>query len=376
MIIGIDGNEANLKNRVGVNQYAFEILWGIAKQYKDWSKKHRVIVYLKNPPLSDLPKAQKNLTYKVLPGGGVWIVSKLTPHLLLGKEKPDVFFSPHHYTPPISAIPLVCTIHDLGYLKYSEQFRKYDFWQLKYWSAWSIYISKRIISVSNSTREDIVRHYPFASKKIEVVHHGLDKSRFNQSISPEDVRRIKEKYSIVSDYLLFLGTLKPSKNIEGIVSAFALLKKEFPDLSLVIAGKKGWLYDSIFQKVESLGLKGVIFTDFVPEKDKPALIKGAKVFLIPSFWEGFGMDAVSAMATGTPVVASSVGGLGEACGEAGVVVDPNSADSIAQGVKKVLSMSQTQYNNLINKGFTQAAKFSWDKAAEKTLKVIENALKQ
>ena len=375
MLIGIDGNEANIQNRVGVNQYAFEILWGIARSYGSWSKKHRVIVYLKDNPSKDLPPAKKSFSYKVIPGGGVWIVSKLMPYLLFSSARPDVFFSPHHYTPPISVVPLVCTIHDLGYLKFSGQFRKYDFWQLKYWSAWSVYISKYIISVSNSTREDIVRHYPYASKKTFVVHHGYDKTRFNRLINDEDVRRIKKKYSIVNDYLLFLGTLKPSKNIEGLLSAFGSVKKNFPEISLVIAGKKGWLYDSIFAKTKSLGLKDVIFTDFVPEDDKPALIKGARAFVVPSFWEGFGMDVISAMAVGTPVVASSSGALPEACGQAAVLVDAYSVESIAQGVKKVLSMGESQYNKLISKGFAQAAKFSWDKAARETLEVLTKSKK-
>ncbi|OGM02400.1 hypothetical protein A2115_02970 [Candidatus Woesebacteria bacterium GWA1_41_8] len=373
MLIGIDGNEANIKRRVGVNQYAFEILWGIYRLHKLWSKKHKVIVYLKNPPISKLPTPKKSFSYRILPGGGAWVVSKLTPNLLFASEKPDVFFSPHHYTPPFSTIPLVCSIHDLGYLKFSGQFKKYDFWQLKYWSAWSIFISKHIISVSNSTRDDIVRLYPFASIKTSVVYHGYDKKRFNRLINADDVRRTKEKHSIVNDYLLFLGTLKPSKNIEGIVGAFGIIKKEFPDLSLVIAGKKGWLYETIFQKVQSLRISDVIFTDFVPEEDKPGLIKGAKAFLMPSFWEGFGMDAVSAMAVGTPVVASREGGLPEACGQAAIMVDPQSVESIAEAVKKVLSMGKTEYNTLIESGFRQASKFSWEKAAEKTLKILEEA---
>jgi len=373
MLIGIDGNEANIKNRVGVNQYAFEIIRGLAKYHTTWSKKHRVIVYLKNSPSDELPSPQKHFSYKILPGGGGWIVTKLTPHLLLTSERPDVFFSPHHYLPPISAIPSVCTIHDLGYLTFSGQFRKHDFWQLKYWSAWSIFISKRIISVSNSTMADIVRHYHFASKKIKVVHHGYDEHLFNRSISNEDVRRIKEKYHIVNDYLLFIGTLKPSKNVEGLITAFGLIKKEFPEISLVIAGKKGWLYETIFEKAKVLGINDIHFTDFIAETDKPELFKGARAFVTPSFWEGFGMDVLSAMAVGTPVVASSVGGLAEVCGEAATIVDPNSVESIAEGVKKVLSMDKSQYNTLIERGLRQAAKFSWEKATAQTLAVLEEA---
>jgi len=373
MIIGIDGNEANKKNRVGVNQYAFEILWGLARAYNSWSKKHRVIVYLKNPPIKELPPTKKNLIYKVLPGGGAWIILKLVPHLLFCSKKPDVFFSPHHYAPPISPVPVVTTIHDLGYLKYSGQFKKYDFWQLKYWSAWSINISKHIISISNSTKKDIVRHYPNAANKISVIHHGYDKQLFNDRVSADDVRRIKDKYTIVNEYLLFLGTLKPSKNIEGILSAFRQIKPNYPKLDLVIAGKKGWLYETIFNKAKSLGLDDIIFTDFIPEYDKPGLIKGARAFLMPSFWEGFGMDAISAMAVGTPVIASNEGGLAEACGKAAISVNANEIDSVASGMEKVLSMGKKQYNSLINKGYRQANEFSWDKTTKMTLNVLEKA---
>ena len=104
------------------------------------------------------------------------------------------------------------------------------------------------------------------------------------------MRRVKNRYSIVTDYVLFISTLKPSKNIEGLIDAFSNLSSRYPNLSLVIAGKKGWMYESIYKKVKELGLeKNVIFTDFLPDDEKPALIAGSKAFVLPSFWEGFGI---------------------------------------------------------------------------------------
>ena len=376
MIIGIDGNEANLVSRVGVNQYSLELLTAIRKLEDEWKGKHKIIVFLREKPKEFLPKATKNFTYKVISGRGAWIIRRLSPELFVGRPRPDVFFSPSHYVPPFPAVPVVCTIHDLGYLEFSEQFKKYDFWQLKYWSAYSIFVSKAIIAVSTSTRNDIVRHYPFASKKIHVVHHGYDSSRFNQSIDNDDVRRIKEKYSIVKDYVLYLSTLKPSKNVEGLLTAWKQLKKEYPNYCLVVAGKKGWLYGSIFEKVQALGLtKDIIFTDYVPEEEKPALIRGARVFTLPSFWEGFGMDVLHAFACGVPVVASNKGALPEVVGDAGILVDPYDTSSIAAGIKKVLSASERQYNNLVNKGLTRVKDFSWEKTARKTLSVLEGVQK-
>lgn len=370
MIVGIDGNEANVKKRVGVNQYAFELLKNIHKL----GKPIRFIVYLKKKPQKDLPEQNFHWQYKIIKGRGLWIITKLMPNLFLNKEKPNVFFAPSHYLPLFAPCPMVSTIHDLGYLKFSEQFRKYDFWQLKIWSAISIFISKAIIAVSNSTKKDIVRHYPFASKKIFVAPHGYDKTRFNTEISKDDVRRVKNKYSIVNDYVLFISTLKPSKNIEGLLEAWKLLIQKRPKIRLIIAGKKGWLYESIFEKTDKLGLKdSVIFTGFIPEEDKPVLIAGAKGFVLPSFWEGFGMDALNAMACGVPVVVSKIDALEEVVGQAGILVDPDDIKSMAEGIEKVLSLSKIEYNKLVEKGLSQAKKFSWEKTARKTLAILEKA---
>jgi glycosyltransferase involved in cell wall biosynthesis len=265
---------------------------------------------------------------------------------------------------------------DLGYLKSTGQFTKKVFWQLKWWSATSIFVSKRVIVISNTTKTDIVRHYPRSERKIYVTTLGYDKDKFNRFVSLESVRRVKKKYSIVTDYILFLSTLKPSKNVEGLIEAFSRIIGEFPEIKLVIAGKKGWLYDGIFKKAENLGLNDkIVFTDFVSEEDKPALIRGAKVFVLPSFWEGFGLDVLNAMACGVPTVVSNVGSLPEVVGEAGVLIDPYDAASIANGIREVLSASKTKYNNLVEKGLAQAAKFSWEKTARDTLKIIEDTKK-
>ena len=374
MLIGFDGNEANVKERVGVNQYAFDILWAIYRLREKGEIKHNLIVYLQNLPLTDLPKETNFFKYKVLPGGPLWVFRKLTPHLLFSKNKPDVLFNPTHYLPPILTIPAVLTIHDLFYLENSGQFRKITFWQLKYWTARSVNISKSIIAVSNSTKKEIVRHYPKASKKISVVLHGYDRERFNTAVPNEDVRRIKNKYTIVSDYLLYLGTLKPSKNVERLVEAFVGVKQQKPDIKLVIAGKKGWLFDEIFKKVQKLGLNDeIIFTDFLPEGDKPGLMAGAKVLVAPSLTEGFGMHAIEAMAVGTPVVVSKIDAFEEVVGDAGIFVDPQSIRSITEGINKVLKMSPDEYNRIVKRGLEHAANFSWEKAARETVAVLEAA---
>ncbi len=377
VVIGIDGNEANIEKRVGVNVYAFELLKAIWQLQKKGLVNHKLIVFLKRPPLLDMPKEMQNFRYKIIWGGGAWILTRLMPHLWKNPEKLDVIFSPSHYVPPLAFQPRACSIMDLGYLKSSGHFKKYDYWQLKYWSAISIFASKVIFAISENTKNEIVRRYPFASKKVVVTPLAYDQNLFNTKVAKEDTMRVKDKYTIVSDYILFLSTLKPSKNIEGLIEAFSSISGKFPNIKLVIVGKKGWLYESIFEKVKKLNLEDkIIFTDFVPEKDKPALIAGAKVFCLPSFHEGFGLDVLNAMACGVPVVISDKGSLPEVAGDAGVYVDPNSSKSIADGINKVLSMDNVEYNKLVARGLDQVKKFSWEDTALKTLEALEDVYRQ
>src|SRR3989344_3672163 len=200
MLIGIDGNEANIENRVGVNQYAYEILHGLYRLQDSLKSPNQYIVYLKNKPSTNLPKENKYWEYKVLPGKGMWIIKTLTPYLLFTRQKPAIFFSPSHYLPPISTIPQVCSIMDLGYLEFSEQFKKYDYWQLRLWSAWSIKISKYLISISEATKKDITTRYPFSYRKVKTTLLAYDKKQFNTHVSRERINKVTKRYSIEKYY--------------------------------------------------------------------------------------------------------------------------------------------------------------------------------
>jgi glycosyltransferase involved in cell wall biosynthesis len=180
---------------------------------------------------------------------------------------------------------------------------------------------------------------------------------------------------------LYIGTLKPSKNVEGLVGAFSELithhPSRFTKYKLVIAGKKGWLFDSIFEKVKKLGIEGrVEFLGFVNERKKLELLTRAKVFVSPSFTEGFGIPALEAMAVGTPVAVSDIGSYPEVVGKAGVLVDPYDTESIARGIEKVVSASALEYTKMVKQGLAQAEKFSWEKTAKQTLEVLENVSRQ
>ena len=360
MKIGLDGNEANTENRVGSGKYSYELI----KQFSN-DTKYEFEVFLKQNPLSDLPKESKNFKYKVFGPKFMWTQFALPLHLTFGK-KPDVFFSMSHYGPRFSPVPYVITIFDLSYLHYPGLFNKNDLHKLANWTKYSIRGAKHIFAISKSTKEDIVKNYAVDPGKITVTYIGYDLKLFKPQ-SKDKIEKVKKIYKIKGDYLIFVGTLQPRKNIVKLIEAF---EKITHPLQLVIVGKRGWLYDSIFQKVKDLDLKKrVIFTDYVPDDDLPPLICGAKAYVLPSLWEGFGIPVVEAQACGVPVVVSNVSSLPEVIGDSGILVDPEKVDSIADGIKKALS-EETRII-LVKKGLENVKCFSWEKCAKETLKVLE-----
>jgi glycosyltransferase involved in cell wall biosynthesis len=377
MIIGIDGSEANEVTKVGSSEYAYQLLSALYRISYPNRESTTFRIFIKQDSLNGLPEENEYWKYEIIPSSSLWMIKKMIPRLVLDK-KIDIFFSPTHYLPILTHIPQVCTIHDLGYLMFSEQFHRYDFWQLKYWTAISIIISKYIIAVSETTKNDIVRHYPFALNKIKTIYHGVDHQVFNRNIPPNLVRHVKNKFNIRKNYILSLGTLKPSKNIEGIIQSYSKLSvnnNNFRDYQLVVAGKKGWLYEKIFQLVKDNNLENkVVFTDYINEEEKRALYKGARLLLSPSFWEGFGMHVLESMACGTPVVISRDNSMGEIAGSVGVYVNPNNIDSISEGVQKVVRLNNSEYNKLSVKCCQQAEGFSWEKTAAETLGVLTKVL--
>lgn len=351
MIIGIDANEANLTDkRVGVNQYAYELLWAIY----NLPSSHEFIIYLKIQPQIDLPPRRWNWKYRVIPFPKLWTQTRLPFDLYFHFPRPDVFFSMTHYAPRWSPIPTVVSIMDLGFLQTPEQFTKKDFNQLKSWTEYSVKNSSNILAISEYTKKDIVNEYGIDPKNVRVTYLGIS----------SNMKPTKEK-SKFKKYILFLGSLKPSKNIEGIIKAFSKISGDY---QLVIAGKKAWLFEKIFKLVKELHLEDrVIFTDFVKDEERPILMSNCEAFVMPSFYEGFGIPALEAMACGAPVVVSPVASIPEVVGDAGIYVDPKNPDEIARGIEMAIEKKE-KYRKL---GLERVKLFSWEKCAQQTLLCLE-----
>lgn len=369
MIIGIDGNEANVKRKVGVSEFSYELLSQFNK-YQVSSIKYQV--YLKSQPGSKMPGESQSFKYRVFGPGKAWTQWRLPLDLYLHRPRPDIFFTPSHYSPRFSPIPTVVSVMDLSYHYYPELFKEKDLYQLKNWTNYSVSKAKAIITISKSTKNDIIKLYGIPENQVFVIYPGI-KPVFDLMPHIYPMSELQAKYQIDKRFILFVGTIQPRKNIERLIKAYSKLasEKEFHDIKLVIAGKKGWLYESILSTPESLGIKDkVLFLDFVPDEDLPLLYREAVCLCLPSLYEGFGLPILEAMKYECPVITSNVSSMPEAGGEAALYVDPTDVDDIADKMKKIAGSKKLR-NELIEKGKKQVSKFSWEKAAKETLGVLQ-----
>ena len=384
MIIAIDGYEANVRNRVGIGRYAFEIinhLYLLSVRSPSTESRHRYRIYLPNDPLSDMPAQTDWWKYEVLGPKKFWTLFRLPLALTLDRPRADVVFSPTHYIPRWIRIPRVMSIMDVSYLHYPELFRPDDRYQLTKWTAYSASGACRILTISEFTRNAIMRQYAVGLERVVVTYPGLTMESKVKSLRAGKAgqkSKVIEKYNISKNYILSVGTLQPRKNYVRLIEAFAVFlktnKQRFGSIDLVIVGKKGWLYDEILSAPKQYGIASrVKFLDFVPDEDLAELYEHTLCFALPSLYEGFGLPVLEAMARKVPVVVSRVSSLPEIAEKAAVYVDPSDTGSIAGGLlSAVRDRNLKQGKWRVMKGMEQVRKFTWENAAKKTLEVLED----
>jgi mannosyltransferase B len=230
--------------------------------------------------------------------------------------------------------------------------------------------SDLILTISESAKSDIIKHFNVDEKKIEIVTPGIDLEKYLHNYTDMELENVRKKYKLPENYILYLGTIEPRKNIERTIKAFIKYKKEVKDdLKFVIVGGKGWKYDNIMKLIESMGTD-IILTGYIDEEDKIPIYKLAQIFAFPSLYEGFGMPVLEAMAAGVPVITSNVSSLPEVAGDAAILVDPLNEDEIFEAYKKILSDKKLQLE-MIEKGLEQAKKFEWKESAKVLEQIYE-----
>jgi glycosyltransferase involved in cell wall biosynthesis len=388
MRIGIDARtilNPEKGEAIGVGHYTYQLLRHLLEIDKE---NHYVIFFDFHVREKDVKKFTRDNTTvkfypfsdykKYLPGAYSEILGTAT----LQKERLDVL----HSTSPLSRIPVsyrgkcVVTFHGMGLYQVPSCYPKIRRARDK--AVYNLMAKKadRIIAVSESIKSDLQKFLSVKEEKVRVICSGLDKRFFEESSAEGE--KLLTKYGINKKYILFLGTLEPSKNIVRLIESFALFKSEYKkknngrfDWQLVLAGKRGWLSQHYPQIAKDHGVgKDVVFTGYVIGDELVPLFKNSRFFILPTLYEGFGTTVLEAFAAGTPAIISRVSSLPEIAGDAAYFVNPLDIKGIAEAMVK-LAADENLRNSYREKGYEQVKKFDWEKTARETLNVYNSLIR-
>jgi glycosyltransferase involved in cell wall biosynthesis len=361
MLIAIDAS--TISTQGGPRTYVLGLLDALLRVDRD----NDYIVFYNDPiHLGRFPRAREIVLPGKNPLARLWREHVLLP-LACRRERVDLLHCPKSAIPYFSPCPTVVTLHDLIPLRHpeTEKFVAQLYWRLQ------IPIAARrsnfIITDSEHARQEIMADFLVAPERIRAIMLGFNPAMLEQR-SPAEGKAILSRYGLPDGYILYVGTIQPRKNIDTLIEAYARLRSGRENLpKLVIVGRKGWLYERLFASIARLGLEEVvIFTGFVPDEDLPFIYDGAKVFAYLSFFEGFGLPPLEAMACGVPVVTSDTTSLPEVVGDAGIAVPPADTEQVAIALARILD-DPAFAAALGARGRARAGLFSWDAAAAETL---------
>ncbi len=434
MIIGIDASRANREHKTGTEWYSYYLI----KYFAQFDAENQYILYSDSPlqgglldltrvgidnennkedPVYDdkgyqiIKSPHNNFRGDVLrwPVPYLWTLGRLSLEMIL--HKPDLLFVPAHGLPLIRPKYTINTIHDVSFREEGSSYifekkklgpktsrigRKIMNWLVKAmtggkyganafdyldWSTtYSLRHSDKIITVSNYSRDQILKTYRCdhddicRSNKIKVIHNGFNDLIYKKIDDQEKIAAVLKKYGIEGSYLLYTGRLERKKNTPFLIEAFAKAKAGHRDIveKLVLVGDASFGYDEVKYLTHQYGLSSeVITTGWVPESDMPYIVNGASAFIFPSIHEGFGIPVLQAMNCGIPVLLSDIPVLREIVGDAGFFFDPYNKEQAADTIAKLLLDNELK-NNLANKGLKRVEEFSWEKCARETLKVLKD----
>jgi len=365
MRIGVDARSLS-EPITGIGRYTLSLL-----EVMVLDKSHQWVLYSHRPLLHG-NWSKKNITVHTwnLPKWArilrmLWAQSALP--LMAKKDEVDLFWSPAHRLPRYlpNSIVSVVTIHDLVWKHAPETMRLFSQKLDAKFMPEAIRMADKVIAVSKWTANDLITEVPEAEVKTSVIYEAGSLT-FSHS---------RSDYNLGEKYLLFVGTLEPRKNLPRLLKAYSLLscsiKDEYP---LIIVGGKGWGEDDIDDIVKQFDIeKYVQFLGYLSDKELATVYQEASLLVMPSLYEGFGLPLLEAMSVGVPVVTSNISSMPEIVGDAAVLADPYSVDSIKEGIEKVLTDSELK-SELSNAGYDQSKLFSWARAAKETLLVFEGAL--
>jgi glycosyltransferase involved in cell wall biosynthesis len=385
MKIGIDGRCLEEESISGVGEYTLELLIHLF----EIDKKNRYIIFSNSykQVATHLTKFEKFPNVKIkrfrwpnkLLNLSLWYLGHPKIDQLIGKM--DLFFAPNiNFLAVSKNCPLVVTLHDLSFERYPEYFS----WKTRLWHFFFVNPRKlinnarKIIAVSESTKKDLANLYRVSPAKIAVIRHGTNKAYRVIDRNNPKLLAVQHKYDLPYKFILYLGNIDPRKNISSIIKAYGILREKNPEetiYKLVLAGQMDRRsHESVCEAQKSKYIQDIIFIGYVDREDKPYIYNLSSVFVYPSFFEGFGLPILEAMACGKPIICSNSSSLPEVAGKAAIAIDPDRPDEIAQTLSSILSSEKMQ-DKLRSASLNQAKRFSWEKCAQETLDLFEKIMK-
>ena len=400
MVIGIDASRANLKRKTGTEWYSFYLI----KNFARLDKTNKYILYLNREPSAELKEVIKdspNFSFKLLvwPFWSFWTLGRLSWEMIW--HRPDVLFIPAHTMPLIYPRNTINTIHDIAFTRERNLYRsdrvkteratsrrlievivkvitrgKYrsDSLDYLYWSTeFALHKAKKIITVSNFTKHEILSVYPKVEEaKIKVVHNGYNSELYKLDRDPEKIKEVLEKYGLETPFFLYVGRIEKKKNTSALIEAMALLRDNHPEIKekMVLVGDASFGYDEVKYVIEEFNLNDeVIMSGWLEEEDMPIILQAASAFIFPSKHEGFGIPILQAMACGVPVAASDIPVFKEVARDAVLYFDHRDKLAISEAMARLV-IDKDLRDELVAKGLERVKRFSWEKCARETLKEI------
>jgi len=377
MRIGIDARMYG-KSQSGIGNYIKQItdhIFQLDSPRAKLGKENDYFLFLLDPIFSQYQVAQANI-HKVRVTSRWYSLSEQTVFLKdLLKYKLDLMHFPHFNAPIFYPGQRITTIHDIIPVFFPGH--KQKSWLRK--KAYQLTIkaslrkSAKIIADSNFTKQELIKHFKVKPEKIAVIYLGIEND-FKVIADYAKIKELKDKYQIKKPFIFFISAWRNHKNFTGLISAFDLIKKNNLDYQLVLAGQEDIHYPNIKAAISQANFKNDIITPgFISEQELPLFYNAAELVVIPSFYEGFGLVGLEAMACGTPVIASNTAGSPEILGNASLYFEPKNPAAIADTITQVLTNPELQ-SDLKLKGFQQIKKYSWQECAAKTLKIYKEIL--
>ena len=289
------------------------------------------------------------------------------------RRRPVDILHVQYTSPPFTPCPVVNTIHDLSFEHLPETFKRRSWRQMRLTIRRSAQTATQIITDSNFSREDILRTYKLSPERVTATPLAAS-AIFRPVEDFNEIERVRQRYGIAGDYILTVGSIQPRKNLPRLIRAFAMLCREGqirPLPKLVVVGKRGWLYEETVEAAENSEVRErILFTDYVPESDLPALYTGATCFVYPSYFEGFGIPPLEAMRCGTPTITGDRTCFPEIIGDGGLMVDPYDERAIVDAIVKIFAHPGLRAE-LRTKAINRASLFDWKETARQTLSVYQ-----